>query len=143
MARNHHEAIMQSAFFHWLGFYKKLRKTCWGNMNGGQRTNKAGHFAKLSGLTPGVPDVTIAIPTASHPGLFIEFKVKGGRLTPEQKEMIADLIDRGYAVHVCYSFEEAQDVLINYLAGSPYAIKRPVSHLYYSTRSSQAEPILA
>jgi hypothetical protein len=42
---------------------------------------------------------------------FIEFKVPGGVPSPRQQLVMADLIARGYDVHVCYSFEDAKQVI--------------------------------
>jgi hypothetical protein len=49
--------------------------------------------------------------------LFIELKRVGGVIAPIQLAWIARLRQEGYAVRVCYGFEQARDVLVGYLEG--------------------------
>lgn len=42
---------------------------------------------------------------------FIEFKAPGGVLSARQELVMADLVRRGYPVHVCWSFEDAKQVI--------------------------------
>lgn len=61
------------------------------------------------GAETGWPDVEF-FPGGGHV-FFIEFKAPGGKASARQKYVIADLIARGYDVHVCYSFEDAKQVI--------------------------------
>lgn len=64
--------------------------------NGGKRGKaEAGRF-KAEGVKPGVPDLCLPVPT-------------------EQKEWGAKLSARGYCWMVCRGWEEARDVLTDYL----------------------------
>ena len=75
---------------------------------------------KAEGQLAGVPDLDLACPrwwpdgSVSH-ALFIEMKAPGGRLSAEQKQIIALLEERDYKVAVCYSAEEAKKVIAEYL----------------------------
>lgn len=91
---------------------------------------------KSSGMVSGVVDCFLAVPRATcspsetsvvialasvKSGLYIEFKkpsqrtVKNGGLSDAQQEFLGYAMARGYACHVCYSWEEARDVTTNYL----------------------------
>lgn len=74
-----------------------------------------GARAKVSGVRAGVPDIFLACPYAHYAGLFIEMKKKGGTVSGVQKEWHEKLRHVGYGVAVCYSWEEARDVIVDYL----------------------------
>ena len=84
--------------------------------NGGGRSKaEAGRF-KAEGVKAGVPDLFLPAPRGEWHGLFIEMKRrKGGRLSDAQKEMIPKLQAQGYRVEVCAGWEDAAEVLKNYL----------------------------
>ena len=87
--------------------------------NGGARNKaEAGRF-KAEGVKAGVPDLFLPVPRGEHHGLFIEMKRRdGGRLSKEQKEWIAALQAQGYQVEVCAGWNEAAEVLTEYLGGA-------------------------
>lgn len=75
--------------------------------NGGERNVLVAQKLKSEGVKKGVPDMFF--PSLK---LFIEIKrVKGGRVSPEQKAMIERLTNDGYTVHVCHGARQAVDVL--------------------------------
>lgn len=78
---------------------------------GGRRMNRL----KQMGLTPGHVDLVFFIATPAYNGLHIEIKVKGGRVSAEQKHIHKVLIDFGYKVAVCWSWDEAKEVTEEYL----------------------------
>lgn len=61
------------------------------------------------GAETGWPDVEF-LPGAGRV-FFIEFKAPGGSLSARQELVIGDLVRRGYSVHVCSSFEDAQQII--------------------------------
>jgi hypothetical protein len=75
---------------------------------------------KEAGVTSGVPDIFMAIPSDNYAGLFIEFKFGKNKLTGLQQVFIARLREVGYRVDVCYTFEEARIVVLDYLKGTDY-----------------------
>ena len=82
---------------------------------------KPQYVAKLKrmGMLPGFPDFFIYEPRGIYKGLAIEMKrIKGGRITEEQKECLAKLSERGYYATVCRGFDEAKAVIDRYLGGS-------------------------
>ena len=70
---------------------------------------------KKEGLSPGVPDLFVPVPNKNYHGLFVEMKIKGGFLRDEQKRWINELNKQGYKAVVCYSADEAMEVLQEYL----------------------------
>lgn len=61
------------------------------------------------GAETGWPDAEF-LPGAGYV-FFIEFKAPGGTTSTRQELMIADLVRRGYDVHVCWSFEDAKQII--------------------------------
>jgi hypothetical protein len=70
---------------------------------------------KSMGYKRGLPDIMIFEPRGGYHGLFIEMKRKGGKPTEEQKWFIEELNRRGYKAVICYGFQEAIEVVEEYL----------------------------
>lgn len=84
--------------------------------NGGHRHKAVATKQKMEGQRPGVPDLCLPIPAGGYHGLFIELKrVKGGRVSPEQKDWMAFLSSQGYRAEVCNGAAEAIAVIDSYL----------------------------
>jgi len=73
---------------------------------------------KHEGLRPGIPDLFIPIPTKKHHGMFIEMKTKGGSTNTNQDYWLKKLKELGYETVICYSSDEAQDKLKEYLTNN-------------------------
>tara|TARA_R110002096_G_scaffold173889_1_gene349460 strand:+ start:389 stop:772 length:384 start_codon:yes stop_codon:yes gene_type:complete len=67
------------------------------------------------GLKKGVPDIFLGVPRNGKHGLFIELKVGKNKPSKNQLWWIHSLRTEGYAVEVCYGFEEARDLIIDFL----------------------------
>jgi hypothetical protein len=85
-----------------------------------------GKRLKAEGLTPGVPDVFLAVPRRPRPwshgettkhysGLFVEMKTSKGVVSPAQQQIIGYLLARDYKCAVARSFDEARKVIEEYL----------------------------
>ena len=70
---------------------------------------------KASGLVPGVSDLFLMCPKSGWHGLFIEMKIKGGKVSDSQKEFMGLATLMGYQAVVCYGFDEAKDAITEYL----------------------------
>lgn len=112
------EKKIQSDFFEWLCFYPCLRLVTFAIPNGGSRNRLEAKSLKAQGVTPGVPDIFMALPYNGFHGLFIELKSKTGRLSEHQKIWLNNLNDRAYRAVVCYSLDEAMDAVTEYLGGN-------------------------
>ena len=89
--------------------------------NGGKRHIGTAVKLKREGVKAGVPDIFLPY-SMNHScwiyhGLFIELKrlKPRGKTTPEQIEWIDALHKEHYAVHVCWGWESARDVIVDYL----------------------------
>lgn len=83
--------------------------------NGGQRNIITATKLKAEGVKSGVPDIFLAYPSLTAHGLFIEMKSTKGKVSPSQREWIGALSASGYMCAVCYSFDEAKNVISEYL----------------------------
>lgn len=70
-------------------------------------TPQAGAFLKRKGVKPGVPDLHLPKPNATHKDLWIELKTPSGRVSPSQAEFLRQRIEEGSCCHVAYSAPEA------------------------------------
>lgn len=82
--------------------------------NGGWRKLLTAIKLKAEGATSGVPDLFCPEPSQDKHGLWIEMKVKGGRLQDSQKAMISALQLRGYEVEVCFTFDQFRSAVLRY-----------------------------
>ncbi len=83
---------------------------------GGKRNAREGLRLKKMGTKKGLPDFLIFETNDPHlRGLAIELKVKPNKPTPEQLEVLTDLKHLKWAAYVCYSFDEAQEVIDKHL----------------------------
>lgn len=119
LARQPSEHEEQVALFRWWKLqYPKQERLLFAIPNGGAREAITGSRLKAEGARAGVPDMLLALPTGRHAGLFLELKRRhGGKVSPAQIAMINELARAGYAVAVCYGFEEARSTIVAYLAG--------------------------
>jgi hypothetical protein len=83
---------------------------------------------RQNGGRRGWPDMFIAEPRQGHKGLFIELKKSGTRLKKkdgswasshleEQNVMLNELGKRGYAAYFAVGFDEAKDIIDDYMGG--------------------------
>jgi hypothetical protein len=77
--------------------------------------------AKAAGNKRGVPDIFLPVARLGKHGLWIEMKVSGGRLSPEQKAWHANLRSQGYHVEVCWTWLEAVNAIETYLTRDGWA----------------------
>lgn len=97
--------------------------------NGGSRGDNAkarmirGAKLKATGVKSGVPDVMLPIARHGCNGLFIELKrpsdkekkLTKGRASDKQDEWIEALRNEGYGACICYGWNEARQVIEDYL----------------------------
>lgn len=74
---------------------------------------------RAEGMKKGVPDLCLPVARGGCHGLYIELKrTKGGKVTPEQLEWVDALTRQGYMAAVCRGWEEASDIITEYLGGT-------------------------
>jgi hypothetical protein len=77
---------------------------------------------EAEGVKAGVPDIHLPVARGGFHGLYIEMKFGKGKLTGAQEDYILFLKQRGYAVAVCYGYEDAVEVIQWYASEPPTAI---------------------
>ncbi len=85
--------------------------------NGGQRNKATAIALKRQGVKAGVPDLMLPVARCGYHGLYIELKKSDhtNKPTEKQKQWLKDLEQQGYFATVCYGYDEAVEVLENYL----------------------------
>ena len=87
-----------------------------GSLNGVKLTVGQAVKAKKQGLKKGYPDLFLPVVRGGYCGLFIEMKKrKGGRLSKEQREMLAYLNHEGYYAVEAKGSDVAIKTLTDYL----------------------------
>lgn len=85
--------------------------------NGGKRDVRVAMRMKAEGVRAGVPDLMLSVARNGYHGLFVEMKIKPNRISQEQNAWLAALSEQGYATSVCWSWDEAREVIEAYLGG--------------------------
>ena len=83
--------------------------------NGGSRNFKEAMNLKKQGVKAGVMDLFLPVAKNGKHGLWIEMKYGKNKLTPKQNIWYFSMKEQGYEVEVCYSADEAIQVIKKYL----------------------------
>lgn len=86
--------------------------------NEGKRSVRAALALKRQGMRKGVSDILLCAHSGEWHGLWIELKRRGGAVSSEQREFLAAMRDCGYDGAVCYGWEQARDMIVDYLDGA-------------------------
>lgn len=84
--------------------------------NGGLRHKREAAKLKAEGVKPGVPDYLLPVARGGYVGLALELKTATGRVSPEQKAWLAHLEAQGWLAVVARGWEQAWDVVRDYMA---------------------------
>ncbi len=84
--------------------------------NEGKRSTSGGQILKAAGLKAGVPDVCLPVARMGFNSLYIEMKFGKNKPTKAQADFMAALSDNGSRVAVCYSANEAREIIRQYLS---------------------------
>lgn len=86
--------------------------------NGGSRNLLEAAHLKAQGVKPGVPDICLPVPRGKFAALYIELKRrKRAEVSDYQRGWIMALNRVGNQAVVCCGWDEAREVLIEYLKG--------------------------
>lgn len=114
------ESVEQQTLFRWAKLNEKRHpelQLLFHIPNEGKRSYVTGNRMRSEGLKKGVPDLFLPIPKGRFHGLFIEMKrIKGGKISSEQKAWIRSLNAVGYKAVVAFGWEEASKDIEEYLA---------------------------
>lgn len=110
-----HEEQVQ--LFRWAALRRDL-DLMYAIPNGGERDVRVARKLKAEGVKAGVPDICLPVSRGGHHGLYIELKRrKGGRISAEQLRWLDVLMHEGYACAVCLGWQEAMQVIEDYMRG--------------------------
>jgi hypothetical protein len=83
--------------------------------NAGKRSIGAARYYLMEGLKSGVPDLLLCWSIKPCHGLAIEMKDGDNKVTPNQKKWLHNFVSAGWKIAVCYSADEAVEVIGRYL----------------------------
>lgn len=114
MQNNEH--IEQCLIIQWFRTQYPLLSNCfWAIPNGGIRHIRTAIKLKKEGVCPGVADLFLMVPKGEFHGLFLEMKAKKGKLQENQVKFLNLARTMGYEAKVAYGYEEAKEIIQNYL----------------------------
>ncbi len=112
------EEAEQVALFQWAEFakvkYPEL-ELMYHVPNEGKRSPVTGARMKRAGLKNGVPDVCLPTAHGGCIGLYIEMKYGSNKPTESQKKWLRALREQGHMTAICYSWEQARELIEQYL----------------------------
>ena len=124
----HQESILQRACVAWFRRkYPDYKRLLFAVPNGGGRSKIEAGIMKAEGVTAGVSDMILLMPSWDYHGLCIEFKciktsVKNGEVkktktyqSAEQKAWQADVEDAGYKYAVVRDMDEFAELIEEYM----------------------------
>lgn len=85
--------------------------------NEGDRGSIATHRLKQMGMWPGAADLFLARPRGGYAGYWIELKVPGKKPRPNQAAFLARMSLEGYKAEYFDNLADAQQSIIDYIAG--------------------------
>lgn len=112
---DHAVALMQ-AVRQWEHRYPVLARL-YAIPNGGDRHPAVAGKLKAEGVKAGVPDYCLPAARGEHHGLYIELKTETGRASREQADWVQALRAEGYRAEVCRGWDQALQVLLEYVRG--------------------------
>lgn len=113
--RSEHEE--QAQLVKWFDIqHKQLRGKLAAVPNASMCPVHVGAKMNKEGRRKGYPDLQLLYPSNGYHGLIIEMKKeKGGSVSKEQKDFIQWFNSNGYKAVICKGFEEAKNVIQDYL----------------------------
>lgn len=112
------ESQEQQALFQWAAIaerqYPELR-LLHAIPNSGKRHIITAVRMKAEGQKAGVSDIFLPVARHGFHGLYIELKIKGGRVSPSQADWIKLTTVQGYKSIVCVGWEDARMEIEGYL----------------------------
>jgi VRR-NUC domain len=106
----------QIALMNWAKFHPICKEYLIHIPNERKCSPQYGLKLKSLGVKKGISDLFLAYPKFRYAGLWIELKKrKLSTVTKSQKEWIDKMNNLGYKAVVCYGWEEAKEVIDDYL----------------------------
>lgn len=115
------EAVEQRALFEWAAFASASMpelELLYHIPNGGYRNKAEAANLKRQGVKAGVPDLCLPVARKGFNGLYIELKAGKNKASNNQEKWINSLTAEGYLAVICHGWNEAAQLLKNYLQGA-------------------------
>lgn len=112
------EATEQERVINWTTFYAKdfpELDLLYHVPNGGSRNQLEAANLKRQGVKAGVPDLVLPVPRQQFHGLYVEMKWGKNTTTDKQDWWLEQLQQQGYKTAVCWSADEAMNVIAEYM----------------------------
>lgn len=110
------EHLLQCACVQWFAYqWPQYDGLLFAVPNGGARSKATAGKLKAEGVTAGVADLLLLIPSQGFHGLAIEMKTEDGRQSPAQKAWQAKVEAMGYKYVVVRSLEQFISEINDYL----------------------------
>ena len=112
------ESTEQQALFQWAAIasaQKPELRLLHAIPNSGKRHIVTAVRMKAEGQKAGVSDIFLPVARHGYHGMYIELKVKGGKLSDKQKEWLRLTAEQGYKSIVCVGWIEAKEAIEKYL----------------------------
>jgi hypothetical protein len=121
-AKKSEEQIQGDCVAWFRRMYPTKRMLLFSSLNGIKLATGAKQGARLkrAGMTAGVADLFLSIPSGELAGLYIEMKTPTGRQQPNQKEFERAVLAEGYGYVMPRSLEEFVLVVNRYLENGDY-----------------------
>jgi len=117
------ESAEQQALFQWVAIasaQKPELRLLHAIPNGGKRSKITAVILKREGVKSGVFDLSLPVARHGYHGLYIELKIKGGKLSDNQKEWLQLTTEQGYKSIVYVGWVEAKEAIEKYLNKSKF-----------------------
>lgn len=135
----HHESKLQIQCVTWLKYqYPHLAPLFFAVPNGGSRNAREAAIMKAEGVTAGVSDLILNIPSGRYTQLDIEMK-DGSSQSAAQKRYQRYAEAVGIMYVVCKSFEVFQSTVQNYLDSVNPAILESLETIYREEKRAEVE----
>lgn len=85
------------------------------DMSGVRLSAKHAALSKRIQMNRGFPDISLIYNNGEYSALFIELKVKGGRVSPQQRDYLQWLEKQGCKAVVCVGGDDAIEVIKDYI----------------------------
>ena len=116
----HSESAEQIAVVEWSKYHNELKNLMMianGAFLAGTKIQRAKQMSRMKkeGFRVGASDLFLPLARNNKHGLWCEMKVKGGRVSDNQKKFLLDMDEAGYECVVAFSAEEAIDYIKRYV----------------------------
>ena len=112
----HEESQIQRSCLRWFRLqYPQYALLCFAVPNGGARNKREASIMKAEGVTAGVADVILLIPSSGYASPCLEFMTQTGRQQDTQKAWQKAAETAGNKYTVIRSFDEFRNEVTNYL----------------------------